>query len=423
MAFQPPPLSSGKPSRRWLILILAGSLFILSQFYRSSVAVIAPNLVADLKLDAWELSTVSAAFFYAFALMQIPVGMFLDTIGPRVTMTALTLISVAGTFLFATGDSYPCLALGRAMLGIGMACNFMGTLKLITIWFKPSQFATLSAVIVSAGTAGNICAATPLVLMVQAMGWRNSFLTMSGISLLMALLFFVMVKDRPGQPVAANIRETNLPSVRQTLQRGRALFSRRDFWIISFSTFCRYGIFASVQSLWAGPYLINVAGLSGVATGNIILLMGIGMIIGSPISGYLSDQILNSRKQVIIPGLLGMAGILAILIFLPQNAGKMTLSLLFFGFGLVSSSGQVMYAHIKEQVPIENAGMAMTGINFFTMAGVAVFLQGLGSLMKFLYPATSLGLAAFKGAFLFCSVCLTLIGVFYNLTSETLDKN
>ncbi|ACN15894.1 putative hexose phosphate transport protein [Desulforapulum autotrophicum HRM2] len=422
MAFQSQPLSSGKPSRRWLILILAGTLFILSQFYRSSVAVIAPNLVADLKLDAWELSTVSASFFYAFALMQIPVGMFLDTIGPRITMTALTLVSVAGAFLFATGDSYHYLALGRAMLGIGMACNFMGTLKLITIWFKPNQFATLSAVIVSAGTVGNIFAATPLVLMVQAMGWRNSFLTISGVSLVMAFSFFILVKDRSSQPTATNDRTTTHPSVRQTLQRGRTLFSRRDFWIISFSTFCRYGIFASVQSLWAGPYLINVAGLSGVATGNIILLMSIGMIIGSPISGHLSDQILNSRKRVIVPGLLGMAGILGILIFLPPNAGKMTLSLLFLGFGLVSSSGQVMYAHIKEQVPLENAGMAMTGINFFTMAGVAVFLQGLGSLMKFLYPGTSLGPGAFRGAFVFCSVCLTLIGMFYTLTSETMDK-
>jgi sugar phosphate permease len=409
-----------KSSRGWLILIVAGSLFILSQFYRSSVAVIAPDLIQELGLDAWELSTVSASFFYAFALMQIPVGIFLDSIGPRITMTLLTLVAVAGAFLFSTGESYYFLSIGRALLGIGMACNFMGTLKLITIWFKPGQFATLSAVIVSAGTAGNIAAATPLVLMVQAMGWRNSFLTMSGLTFCMAILFFFLVTDRPGTKTIQTHTPGSRPRIKDTLASARTLFSRKDFWIISFSTFCRYGIYASVQSLWAGPYLINVAGLSPVTTGNILLLMSMGMIIGSPVSGHLSDSIFTSRKKIIISGICGMILVLGIIISLPPEAGREILALLFFCFGLFSSSGQVMYAHIKEQVPLENAGMAMTGINFFTMAGVAVFLQGLGSLMKFLYPGTSLGPEAFRGGFIFCALCLVLIGLLYLLTSETL---
>ncbi|MBT3177523.1 MAG: MFS transporter [Desulfobacula sp.] len=397
-------------------------LFILSQFYRSSVAVISPNLIQELNFDAWELSTVSALFFYAFALMQIPVGIFLDSIGPRITMTLLTLVAVAGAFLFSVGESYYTLAFGRTLLGIGMACNLMGTLKLITIWFKPKQFATLSAVIVSAGTAGNIAAATPLVMIVQALGWRNSFMTMGGITFFMAILCFLIVSDRPDTKIIPEHTKSSLPKVKDTLKSARILFSRRDFWIISFSTFCRYGIYASVQALWAGPYLISVVGLSPITTGNILLLMSIGMIIGSPVSGHLSDIIFQSRKKVIIAGICGMAIILLIIILLPEDAGKMTLSILFFCFGVFSSSGQVMYAHIKEQVPLENAGMAMTAINFFTMAGVAVFLQGLGSLMKFLYPGTSLEAPAFRGGFLFCTICLIVIGGLYTLTSETLTS-
>ena len=410
-----------KFSRRWLVLIVAGILFILSQFYRSSVAVIAPNLVKDLNLDAWELSTISAAFFYAFALMQIPVGIFLDTIGPRITMTVLTLVAVAGAFIFSLGESYFPLAIGRVLLGIGMACNFMGTLKLITIWFPAKQFATLSAVIVSASTAGSIAATTPLVLMVQTLGWRNSFMTMSGITFLLAGLFFLLVTDGSSAKTGMENQGSSRPRVSDTMERARILFSHRDFWIISSSTFCRYGIYASVQSLWAGPYLMEVAGLSPVTTGNILLLMSIGMIIGSPLSGHLSDRMVTSRKKVIIPGIWGMVMILGILVFLPAQAGKLTLSVLFFCFGLFSSSGQIMYAHIKEQVPHENAGMAMTAINFFTMAGVAVFLQGLGFLMKFFYPGTSLGGPAFKSAFVFCSICLAVIGFCYLLTKETLS--
>jgi predicted MFS family arabinose efflux permease len=273
---------------------------------------------------------------------------------------------------------------------------------------------------VSASTAGSIAATTPLVLMVQTLGWRNSFMTMAGITFLLAGLFFFLVTDGPNAKTGLENKGSSRPRVSDTMERARILFSQRDFWIISFSTFCRYGIYASVQSLWAGPYLIEVAGLTPVTAGNILLLMSIGMIIGSPLSGHLSDTMVLSRKKVIIPGIWGMVMVLGILVFLPAHAGKLTLSVLFFCFGLFSSSGQIMYAHIKEQVPHENAGMAMTAINFFTMAGVAVFLQGLGFLMKFLYPGTSLGFPAFKSAFVFCSICLAVIGLCYLLTRETL---
>lgn len=405
-----------KSSRQWIVFFFAGILFILSQFYRSSVAVIAPNLIQDLSLDSWELSTVSASFFYGFALMQIPVGIFLDSIGPKITMTLLTLVAVIGALVFSYGDSYYSLTLGRALLGIGMACNFMGGLKLITIWFNPKLFATLSALIVSIGTAGNIAAATPLVLMVQVMGWRHSFITMSAVTFFIIILFFLLVSDKP---LTQKIEKTSNPRIKDTMKSARMLFSQKDFWIISFSTFCRYGIYASVQALWAGPYLTKVAGFSSVTTGNILLLMSIGLIMGCPLSGHLSDNIFNSRKKIVIPGLCGMAVILWLLVFLPTEAGPVIFSILFFGFGLFSGSGQIMYAHIKEQVPHQNAGMAMTAINFFTMAGVAVFLQGMGALMKILHPGASLGVSAFKSAFIFCAVCLTIVSAIYFWTKET----
>ena len=408
-----------KSSRQWIVFIFAGTLFILSQFYRSSVAVIAPDLIQDLNLDSWELSTVSASFFYAFALMQIPVGIFLDSIGPRITMTLLTLVAVIGALVFSYGESYYSLTLGRVLLGIGMACNFMGGLKLITLWFNPKQFATLSALIVSIGTAGNIAAATPLVLMVQAMGWRNAFVTISAVTLFIMIFFFLWVSDKPIAQKKEKTQKISKPGIKDTMKSARILFSQKDFWIISFSTFCRYGIYASVQALWAGPYLTKVAGFSSVTAGNILLLMSIGLIIGCPLSGHLSDIVFNSRKKIIISGLYGMVGILWVLVFLPTETGPVIFSILFFGFGLFSGSGQIMYAHIKEQVPCQNAGMAMTAINFFTMAGVAVFLQGMGALMKLLYPAASLGIPAFKSAFIFCAVCLTLVSIAYLRTKET----
>jgi sugar phosphate permease len=172
--------------------------------------------------------------------------------------------------------------------------------------------------------------------------------------------------------------------------------------------------FASVQALWAGPYLMTVIGLPAVSAGNMILLMSVGIIVGSPVFGWLSDVVFNSRKTVIVAGLSGTCAVLIILAGLGPDTCMAVFEVLFFSFGFFSSSGGVMYAHIKERVPVKHAATAMTGINFFTMIGVVVFLQGLGSLMHAIYPRASLGASAFKGAFFLCAACL---GVTPSITS------
>ena len=408
--------------KRWLIFLIACLLFVLSQFYRASVAVISPQLIGELALDTPQLSLISAAFFYAFALMQIPISMYLDGIGPRISMTVLSAIAVAGSVVFAAGHSVSALVAGRALMGIGMACNLMGTLKIITLWFTPRYFATLSALVVSLGTVGNLIAATPLVLLAQAMGWRNSFLVMAGINLILVVLFFAIARDRPRTPLVPDVPEAASTQMRDILQSLVRLFKEKDYWIISLGTFCRYGIFAAVQALWAGPFLIQTLQVPAVTAGNLLILTSVGIVVGSPIFGWLSDTILENRKGVVISGLIGMAVVLLVLTRLEPGTGMAVLSILFFSFGFFGSAGGIMYTHIKERMPPERAGAAMTGINFFTMIGVAVFLQGLGNMMKYLHPDDAMGGSAFIDAFGFCAICLVVTTVIYLFTVETLGK-
>lgn len=405
--------------RRWLVFLLASLLFILSQFYRASMAVIFPDLTADLNLDAARLGRISAAFFYAFALMQVPIVIYLDRLGARLTMTALTVMAAAGALVFALAGSGSALALGRVLLGVGMACNLMGTLKLIGEWFGPARFATLSALVVSVGTIGNLAAATPLVLLVQAVGWRAGFAILAALTLLLAVAFFTAVRDRPEGALSGAITVKG-QSARSLFAGLGMLFGQRDYWIISLGTFCRYGIYAAVQALWAGPYLLRVQGVSVLAAGHLLFLMSIGMVVGCPLWGWLSDTVLRTRKRVIVAGMIGMVAVLAVLAGLPAGAGFGPLAALFFGFGVFSGAGQVMYAHIKERMPAAYAGTAMTGINFFTMTGVAFFLQGLGDFLQRIHPQAALGPTAFRQAFLVCSGFLALSTLLYLATRETL---
>lgn len=393
-------------------------MFILSQFYRSSIAVISPNLVEELSLDTEELGLISAAFFYAFATMQIPVGLYLDSLGPRFFMTALSLVAAAGAVVFACAESVSALIVGRILLGVGMACNLMGPLKLITSWFSPLYFATLSAIFVSVGTAGNIAAAAPLVWLTELIGWRTTFILFAISNSLISILFYLIARNRPEDTPTSRPKTDTTVSLSVALSGIVQLFSRRDYWLISIGTFFRYGIYASVQALWAGPLLMVAMGLSPFMTGNLLLAMSIGLITGSPICGWISDRILLSRKYVIITGLVTMAGILIMLSVLPKGTWLLILFALFFGFGFSSSSGQIMYAHIKERMPLNNAGVAMTGINFFTMAGVAFFLHGLGWAIKEFYPGGSPAPEVFRVAFAFFGGSLVLTALIYGLTVD-----
>ena len=404
--------------RRWIIYLISCLLFIFSQFYRSSIAVISPCLADELHLDAEALGLISAAFFYAFAIMQIPLGVYLDSVGPRALMTALSLTAVIGAAVFAFGESAAALIVGRLLLGVGMACNLMGPLKLITTWFSPRYFATLSAIFFSVGTAGNITAATPLVWLTALLGWRSTFLLFAACNLAVAILFYLIARDYPEGVPASHPAPSAAAGLSKALTGIFQLFSRRDYWLISMGTFFRYGIYASVQALWAGPFLMITMGRSQIMTGNLLLAMSIGLIIGSPICGWISDSVLRSRKWVIVGGLAMMAGTLVALAALPGDAGVPMLFALFFGFGFSSSTGQIMYAHIKERMPLGHAGAAITGINFFTMTGVAVFLHGLGWAIKAYYPAGALAPDAFRIAFFIFGGCLVLAGLLYTLTVD-----
>jgi sugar phosphate permease len=411
-------------SRRWIIFILATSHFFLSQFYRTSNAVIAPELIRDLSLNTEELGLLSASFFYGFALTQIPISVLLDKVGPRWMMTVLSLMGVVGAFIFSIADSLGFGLIGRVLLGIGMACNLMGTFKLLTEWFEPLVFATLSGLVVSIGTMGNMVSATPLVMLVEQAGWRHSFQLIAGINLILTITLFMVVRDRPTQSVIRTSDGAPPISLSKAFSNLGLLFKNKDYWIISVTTFVRYGTFAAFQALWAGPFLIEAMGYSAIRTGNLILLMNVGLIAGSPLWGALSDRVFKTRKGLIVFCLVMMGMILLALAAVSAEIDLFVLAPLFFGFGLVASGGMLMYPHIKDLMPREMAGAAMTGINFFNMLGPAVFLQGLGTLMLHLYPGASRGSAAFDAAFLVCTVCLAGATSLYLFTAgKKIDDN
>jgi len=408
--------SSEQMARAWLIFILCSLQLFISQLYRTTNAVLAPWLITDLRLDTEGLGLLSAGFFYAFALTQIPISIFLDKVGAKRLMIALSFVGMAGAIMFSLAQSLGMGLAGRVLLGVGMACNLMGPLKLLTEWFPPRTFATLSGLLYAIGTLGNIVAATPLVLLAEQFGWRLSFQAIIAVHLLLTLALFWVVQDRPAEEAsnplspAGGLRPVSLFGNLGILMRSK------DYWIISAGTFVRYGTHAALQTLWAGPLLMEALRFSPVQAGNILMAMNIGLIVGGPVWGALSDRVFKTPKWAVAGGLLMLALVTFGLRALPPGTNFLLAGATFFAFGLASASGMHVYAHIKTLVPKEMTGAAMSGTNFFTMMGPAVFLQGLGIAMQGLYPEASRGPQAFGAALLICVVCQAAIGVLYLFT-------
>ena len=406
------------PFRPFLIFIILSALYILSMFHRVSNAVITPNLIQDLGLDAETLGILGGAFFYSFALLQIPMGPMLDRIGPRIIVTSSTLIGAIGAFLFAFGNSFPAAFLGRILIGVGMASILMGSLKVFTLQFPLEKFATLMGTLVSVGTVGSILAASPLAYLTSTIGWRMTFIIAGGITTILAFLTFWILGEGRKIQQSFNASSSAQPEIK-IQQSFRLILGSITFWQIATVAFFRYGTFVGLQGLWLGPYLMDIKGYSPIQTGNLLILLAIGMIAGGPISGQFSDRIFRSSKGVALWGLclytlslLPFTGIFKI-----QSA--LWYGLIFFFMGFFHAFGMVIYSHAKSLFPIAISGTVMTWVNFFTMAGAAVFMPALGKIIESFprigpsYPA-----GAYHLSFFICFLGMAASIIFYAFSKK-----
>ena len=392
--------------RRWVIFAVGAINFIISMFYRVSIAVIAPSLIDELKLDTSQLGDLSAAFFYGFAICQLPLGLAIDRLGPRVTTIFLGFAAVMGAIVFAAGSSYEHLVLGRLLLGIGMGGNLMVVLALLAVWFPPDRFASLSSTVVAIGVVGNLFAATPLAWMNDTIGWRACFMVFAIIdSIIITSFVFVMRNYPPGHARKTSRRPNLMDGVRQ-------LARMFPYWVISFGNFVRYGYFVAIQGLWATPFLVYGLGFTDMAAANALLFLGIGYMVGLPFFGYLSDKVVRSRKKVILFTMTGAAILTGSVILWPDNPSTSIIFSTFFGIGMLTAPGQISYAHIKELVPPSISAQAMTAVNLFTILGAALITQFLGMIAGGEVSQFS-GSADFKFMWIVGCVLLAIASILY----------
>jgi MFS family permease len=398
--------------RRWGIFVIASINFVISMFYRVSTAVISPALVRDLELTSEQLGDLSAAFYYAFAFAQLPVGISIDRMGCRVTMAILSVAAVGGAILFSVGQTPGHLIMARILLGIGMSGNFMVALTLLAGWFPVNRFASLSGMTVAVGTLGNLLATTPLTLLTMSIGWRGSFWLFAKVNLAVVLLFLLITRDHPPGHTSVSWRP-------QSVTAGvKLLLGMYSYWAISLSNFVRYGYIAALQSLWAFPFLIYGLGWSELAASNAILFLGLGYMVGFPTTGFISDRVIRSRKGVALPGTVAFSLITLSIAWWTHSTPFLFAYVSFFCLGLTAAAGQILYAHMKELMPSSMIAQAMTSVNLFTILGAGVMTHVL-SVVVGSEPSKLAGPGQFLWLWYIGAIGLAVTGILYSVVPDS----
>jgi sugar phosphate permease len=367
--------------------------------------------------------------------MQLPAGLLSDSIGPRKTVALFLLIAAAGSILFGISPNIETAFAGRIMVGFGAAMVFIPTMKILSQWFYPREFALMAGILNAVGGVGVLAATWLLGVMTVAFGWRLSFEIIGAGTVAVVILNWIIVRDRPQDKGWPSIFETDPNTSPNPKGQGHEPIPLKDglrrvvgetyFWPVAVWFFFDCGIFFGFGALWSGPYLMHVYGMTHEETGAVLSMIAWGMILGSPAVGVLSDRCFKSRKKPFILCALILSLELLILYLFPDGFSKPALYLIFFIFSVCSSAIVIMaFTTTKELFPVQIAGTSVGAVNLFPFLGGAVYMPLLGRILD-AFPKTPAGgycLEAYQLMFLvltFSSVA-SLVCAF--LMKETFQK-
>jgi sugar phosphate permease len=411
---------------RWLVFWILAFSYVLVYFHRLCPAVLAVDMMRDLHTGGALLGLLGSAYFYPYALMQLPAGLLSDSWGPRRTITLFFSIAFAGSILLGLAPSLFWAVVGRTLVGVGVAMLFVPTMKVLAEWFRVREFATMTGILMAMGGLGSLSAAAPLALLSTWIGWRLSFIVVGIFTLVLAVLVWLFVRDRPadlGWPSPSEPQGPSPPPIR-LLDGMKKVFTYPRFWPLAIWFFFNSGIFFSFGGLWGGPYLMQVYGLTKAEAGQILSMLAVGMVVGSPLLSFLSNRVVEGRKPVLVLSSVILICLTALLAFLTDDLSIPSLYLICLGLGVFSSAIVVIgFTTAKELFPVQMAGTSTGLVNVFPFAGGAVFQPLLGYVLeRHDRVGEAFTVAGYKQAFL----ALFLSGLIAFLASlflkETLSK-
>jgi sugar phosphate permease len=349
----------------WLIWGLGAAFFLSEYFARIAPGIMVPELMGAFHVDATSLGSLSLIFYISYLGMQMPVGTLVDRFGPHRLLTITAALCAMGCFLFASADYLAFAKAGRFLMGFGAAFAFVGTLKLATIWFSPTRFGLLSGLTQALGMVGAAVAAGPLSTIVHAIGWRPTMWLIGIVLLLLAILIGLIVRDYPKdrvQEIAVHT-EKNL----RFWEAFKIVLRNPQSWLNAAYVGLVYAPTAAFAELWGVSYLNRVYDIDRTLAAAAVSCIFIGLAIGCPIAGWLSDRIRRRRPVMLVAAVMSLL-FMSCALYIPNLSVPALFTLLFL-YGLANGGFATSYAVAGEINPRRVAG---TSMGFANMASVII---------------------------------------------------
>ncbi|QLD85850.1 MFS transporter [Natronomonas halophila] len=389
-------------TRRWLAFFALAATYALVSVYRLSTAVLADELTRAFDVTGTQLGTLHASFFYVYAAMQLPAGVFADRLGARRTVTGGTLVMSLGGIVFAAADSYALAFAGRALVGFGGSVLFIAILRFCANWFRPTEFARMSGFTLAVSGFGGVLATTPLALAVSAFGWRPTLTGMAAVGVGLATTAYLVARDTPsdaGFEPMAGPEPPGAPSLRAIVSNARTVLAERETWLCGAILFAGTGVNITVVGLWGIPYLVQTYGLSVTAASTYTLLGSAGLLVGPPTVGAVSDRLAGAadgtastaaRTRLIVIGMAIYTAAFATLA-ITGAPPRIVVAAVFFASGALAGAYALTYAVVKERHEAAASGVSTGTINTMAFTGAAILPTLMGYALDAYWTGETIG--------------------------------
>lgn len=338
-----------------------GASYVVSQFLRNSIGVLAPTLTTEIGLTARDLALISSLFFFVFLAVQIPLGVVIDRFGPKRCMLACAVLVVGSTLQFAVATDAAEMLAARALMGLGTSCFLMGPLTYYARTVAPERFAALAGLQLGVGTLGSLLATAPLAVATALVGWRAAFVAIALAMAVIGVLIALLLREPPAPSEARH------ETVAEGLRGVAAVWRQPDIPRLFVMHLTAYGGYVMIVGLWGGPYLTHVYGYDLTERGTLLFIPALTQAIGM-IAWGAADRVFGGYRAATLAGAGSTAALLLILGVLGALPAWGLWAWL-AAFGFCSAFLPAVIAHGRALFPPHLIGRGMTLMNMGTMGG------------------------------------------------------
>ncbi len=356
-----------------VIISLCAAFLFYKYILQVYPGVITDQLMKEFHLTGAGMGNLAATFYYSYMLMQLFVGILLDKYSTRLLSAVAIFISALGLYLFSQTHNLLIAELARTLMGIGVAFATVAYMKIAATWFAPKQYALVGGLLATAAMAGAVFGEAPLAWFVNTFGWRNSLAICGIAGLILAFLFVLFVQDK-STTVTTSQHKIALKDILQVLKN-------KQNWLLTFYSGLAFSPIAIFGGLWGNPFLQQAYHLTKTEAASLLSLIFIGLGLGSPLIGALSDRLGKRRDVMFYSTLTAFFSVMLVIYW--ESMPTWLVSVLLFTFGFSLGAFMLSFTIGKELNPVFLTATVIAMINTSDAVLDAVTEPAIGKLLDF----------------------------------------